>query len=238
MNEAFFDLHQGLSREGPGERADVHWALATAGLSGPIRVLDAGCGPGADLVTFVEAMPEARIEGVDLQSSFVAEAAERVKRFGDRVRVRKGEMATAPGPYDLIWCAAAAYFLGITEVLARWRGALAPGGRIALSEVVWRSDDPAPVLRDFWREYPAMTDRSGVRARIEAAGYEVLGERMLAESAWAAYYQPMERRIERLRAGPVSPDLAEVLEDAETEIAMRRQFPDDYGYLLAVVAPR
>jgi len=237
LNEAFFTLHQGLPREGPGEPVDVRWAIEVAGTRGPVRVLDAGCGPGADLVTLAEALPEAHIEGVDVQSSFVSEAMERVSKFGNRFGVRVGEMATVRGPYALIWCASAAYFLGVTEVLARWRAALAPGGRVALSEVVWIGDDPAPVLREFWQEYPAMSDVAGLRARIAAAGYEILGERLLSETAWEAYYGPLEARIATLRRGPVTQALAEVLEDAETEIALRRQFPGDFGYLLTVVAP-
>jgi len=66
----------------------------------------------------------------------------------------------------------------------------------------------------------------------------VLGERMLSEAAWQAYYGPVGARIAELCRGPVGPELAQVLDDAETEIALRRQFPGDYGYVMAVVAPR
>lgn len=44
--DAFFALHRDLPREGPGEAADVAWALEVAGVAPGARVADAGCGPG------------------------------------------------------------------------------------------------------------------------------------------------------------------------------------------------
>lgn len=83
-----------------------------------------------------------------------------------------------------------------------------------------------------------MTGIGGLRARIEAAGYDILGERLLGPAAWDGYYAPIEARIAELRRGQVGPELAEVLDDQETEIALRRQYPEAYGYALSVVAPR
>lgn len=66
--DAFFTVHRDLPREGPGEAADVRWALDQLGLSGPIDVLDAACGPGADLVELADALPQARIDMLRGQS--------------------------------------------------------------------------------------------------------------------------------------------------------------------------
>jgi hypothetical protein len=62
---AFFTVHRDLPREGPGEPADVLWALKTAGVPGAVTVLDAACGPGADTVTLADALPDATITGMD-----------------------------------------------------------------------------------------------------------------------------------------------------------------------------
>ena len=48
------------------------------------------------------------------------------------------------GPFDLIWCAGAVYFEGITECLQAWAPALKPGGAVAFSEVCWFTDTPDP----------------------------------------------------------------------------------------------
>jgi|GEM_PF-4683729 len=55
MSSAFFTVHRDLDREGPGEAADVHWALDVAGTPEDARILDAACGPGADMVTLAKA---------------------------------------------------------------------------------------------------------------------------------------------------------------------------------------
>ncbi|RYH10392.1 trans-aconitate 2-methyltransferase [Tropicimonas sp. IMCC6043] len=235
--DAFFTLHRDLPREGPGGPEDVAWALATAGTRGAVRVCDAGCGPGADTETLAEALPEAEIEAIELHAPFAAAAAARCARFGPRVTARAGSMAELEGPYDLIWCAGALYFLGVTEGLTAWRPALAPGGRVAFSEPVLLGGPEPQAVRDFWEEYPAITDEAGIRERIAAAGYRILGTRVITGAAWEAYYAPMEARIADLRGGEVTPAPEAALRDGEREIAAWRAAPDRIAYLLAVVAP-
>jgi trans-aconitate methyltransferase len=233
----FFILHRDLPREGPGEPGDIAWALDEGGLGGAARVVDAGCGPGADLVTLAEALPEARIEGIEAQAHFVEAARQRVAQFGERVTVRRGDMCDIAGPVDFIWCAGALYFLGVTEGLAAWRPALAPGGAVCFTEPAWCSDTPSDVARVFWEEYPAIAGMDGIKARVEAAGYRVLAARFLEPSAWAAYYVPQSARIAALRPG-ASPDLAKVLDAAEAEIAGWRAAPEEITYAQLLVAPR
>ncbi|MFV0361224.1 class I SAM-dependent methyltransferase [Tropicimonas sp.] len=236
--ESFFVLHRDLPREGPGEPQDVAWATEVAGTRGNCRVCDAGCGPGADTETLAALLPEARIDAFDLYPQFVAAAAARCARFGARVSARVGSMADLSGPYDLIWSAGAVYFLGVTEALARWRPALAEGGRVAFSEpVLLDAAENNRAVRDFWADYPAITDRAGIEARIRAAGYRVLGGRLIVGAAWEAYYLPQEARIAGLRASAVPEALEPVLREAEAEIANWRAAPDRIAYLLSVVAP-
>ena len=68
----FFQLHSDLPREGPGSADDVRWALSVTGPAA--RVCDVACGPGADTVVLAEALPDARIDAMDAQAHFVAEA--------------------------------------------------------------------------------------------------------------------------------------------------------------------
>lgn len=233
--EAFFTVHADLPREGPGLPADVLWALELAGVSAPARVLDAGCGPGADLEMLAEVLHEARIEGVDGVPGFVAQASARVARFGDRVRVFEGDMTALSGPYDFIWCAGALYFPGVTEGLRAWRGALAPGATVAFSEPVLTGPLQDAVM-EFWAGYPEITNLEGITARVQAAGYEVLGHRMVKGAAWEAYYAPMEARIAGLKPA-TDPALAAAIEDAEREIALWRQAQGAIAYALLVVRP-
>ena len=159
-----------------------------------------------------------------------------LRPFGDRVQVRQGDMAKLDGPYDLIWCAGAIYFIGIAQALRAWRPALAEGGRVAFSEPCLLPR-PSQAARDFWSvEYPQITDMAGIRDRVAQAGYRVLGENLQIGAAWENYYLPMERRIASLRPG-ASPELAAALDTAEAEIARWRAAPSEIAYALMVVAP-
>lgn len=232
---AFFKLHSGLPREGPGEAADVTWAARTAGLAADARILDAGCGPGADIAALREAAPQGHVRAVEKVPHFVAEAQARVG--GDPgVEVLEGDMMAQSGPFDFIWCAGAVYFVGVRQALEGWRRSLAPGGRIAFSQVCWFTFEPPQRARDFWASYPAMTDEAGVRTAVRAAGYRILGERRLSDVAWEAYYGPLDRAIAALRP-EADGALAAVLDEAEEEAAIWRDMRDGFGYTLFVTAP-
>lgn len=234
-DEAFLTLYSDLNREGPGAAADLGWALSVAATPAEARILDAGCGSGADTVTLAKERPRAQIEAVDKIAQFVDAARRRTAPFGDRVQVRQGDMAALDGPYDLIWCAGALYFLGVTEGLRGWRAALAPGGAVAFSEPCLLPR-PSDAARAFWAEYPQISDVAGIRARVAAAGYRVLGEQMQIGDAWEAYYIPMAKRIAALRPGATGA-LAAALDEAEAEIARWRAAPSEIAYALMVVAP-
>ncbi len=233
--EAFYTLHRDLPREGPGTSADLAWALYVAGTPEDARICDAGCGPGADTVGLAKARARARIEAVDAVAHFVAAARDRAAPYGDRISVRQGDMAVLNGPYDLIWCAGALYFLGVTEGLRRWRPALAPQGRIAFSEACLLPN-PSAAARAFWADYPQITNAQGIRDRVEAAGYRVLGEHLMIGAPWEAYYRPLAARITRLRPG-ANGALAAALDEAQAEVERWQAAPGEIAYALMVVEP-
>lgn len=235
--DAFFTVHSDLPREGPGCAADVHWALDAAGVSGAVPVCDAGCGPGADLEVLAEALPQARLTGVEMHAGFVQSARSRCARFGDRVTVVQGDMARPGGPYDLIWCAGALYFLGVTEGLSGWRAALAPGGWVAFSEPVLLDGEQPQAVREFWAEYPAITDLAGIAARVTAAGYRVRGHRLIVGAPWSAYYDPLQARIDHLRGTEPDSALGEALDRDAAEIALWRAASGHIAYALMLVQP-
>ena len=136
----FLTLYSRLDRQGPGTPEDVLWALGRLGLTGDLRVCDAGCGTGADTVTLARALPQAQVEGLDAVPAFIEAGQARVADLPNAT-LRVGDMAALEGPYDLIWSAGAIYFLGVTEGLRAWRAALAPGGTVAFSQGVFLGGD-------------------------------------------------------------------------------------------------
>ncbi|NRB04613.1 MAG: class I SAM-dependent methyltransferase [Rhodobacteraceae bacterium] len=233
--DAFFTVHRELHREGPGLPEDVAWALAQLGAS-PARVLDAACGPGADTQTLARLLPDASIDAVEKQAHFVDEARARLDVGRDRVRLWQGDMFDLSGAYDLIWCAGAAYFVGVTEALTRWRPRLAAGGFVAFSEPVLEAG-ASDAAQAFWEEYPAITDRAGIEARVRTAGYAPMASRLIQGAAWQAYYAPMEARIAALRAQGVSAAVEAACFENLAEAERWRAGQADIAYLLVVARP-
>ena len=232
--EAFFTVHCDLPREGPGEPADVAFALDLAALPDGATICDAGAGTGGDVAALLAA-PGARVLAIETEDRFVAAMQ---ARLGDdpRARVERWDMAALYAhpwaPFDLIWCAGALYFLGLEDGLAAMGRALRPGAVLAFSEPCFRTASPSAAARDFWEGYPTRPEAEIVRA-VAAGGYTVLGTRVLSDSAWEAYYRPMEARIAALRPGAEG-RLTAMLDQCAAEAANWRAVRAETGYLLTV----
>ncbi|WP_136441278.1 class I SAM-dependent methyltransferase [Pacificoceanicola onchidii] len=235
---AFFELHKDLPREGPGRPEDVAWALGVAGVKPGARILDAGCGPGADIQALLLATaPGGHVTAVDAHAPFIEQAA---KRWGrdSRVTLTTGDMRAAEGPFDVIWCAGALYFLGLRDGLDAMRGKLAPGGTLVFSELVFRVPEPSePVRCTLTKEYPAIGTTHRLNGIIEAEGFEIVAQKMLPRASWEAYYGPMDQRIARLRPG-ADAALAAVLDEGAAEAALWRAHNEEFGYALSVLRAR
>jgi SAM-dependent methyltransferase len=231
---AFFEVHSDLPREGPGEAADVAWALTLAGVPEGAAICDAGAGAGGDVAALLS-VPGTRVLAIDTHPGFVAQM--RARFAGEvRVRVEEADMAALAdhpaGPFDMIWCAGALYFLGLEDGLVRMATALKPGGVMAFSEPCLFMDDPSADALAFWEGYP-VRDAQGIATAVAAAGYRSLGTRILGDGAWEAYYGPMEARIATLRPG-AREALSAMLDNCAAEAAQWRRVKRETGYLLTV----
>jgi SAM-dependent methyltransferase len=98
----------------------------------PRAVLDAGCGTGAVARGLVDSA--ARIDAVDPSPAMLAAA--RGQPHGDDPRISwqlaRAEDARLDGPYGLITCGASLHWMRTDVVLPRFKGALAPGARVAI----------------------------------------------------------------------------------------------------------
>ncbi|MGH4028556.1 GNAT family N-acetyltransferase [Actinomycetota bacterium Odt1-20B] len=240
ITHAFFSLHHGLPRQGPGSDATTRHLL---GLAGPLpsrpRVLDLGCGPGRSAL-LLAAEAGAEVTAVDLHEPFLDElrAAARARGLDGSVHAVKADMAELPyqdGSFDLIWAESSAYSIGFDTALRAWRRLLAPGGTLVLTECEWTGPDPSPAARAFWdRHYRLRTGDENLRAAT-AAGYSVLGVHHQPESDWDEYYGPLRARAEA--ADPGAPGMAEALAATREELAMRRDHGGEYGYSGYVLRP-
>lgn len=249
QREVFFELHDGLPRQGPGSEASTLRALniMRGRLPAVPHLGDFACGPGASALPLARALRDATVIAFDLHPPFIETLRQRASAAGlaRRIDARVADMAdppTPPGGYDLIWCEAAIYALGVESALRLWRPCLKPNGCVVFSEVIWTAapDDRPIEVADFWADYPAMTDAAGVAARIDAAGYELIGAFDLPESDWwSAYYTPLEQRLDRLETFHAGSQEAMVpLRETRREIALRRAHSRTYAYRFFCTAKR
>jgi len=237
--EIFFELYEGLPRQGPGNRACAERALGLCrGLPQTPAMLDLGCGVGGQTLHLADLLPGALITAIDSHAPSIerlqATVAER--GLGERVRPVVGEMAHPGLPsesFDLIWSEGAIYNIGIENALRICHGLLRPGGYLAFTDAVWRKENPPPEVKaSFDLDYPTMGRVPDVMAAIGRTGFSLVDHFTLPDEAWwDDFYSPMERRIEELR-GKYAGDAAAlgVLDQLAQEPEMHRRYSDYYAY--------
>ncbi len=107
--------------------------------SGGSKVLEAGCGVGAQTVTLAKNSPQAAITAVDISEESVAEARQRVETAGfTNVHVEQGDIFNlrfAPDTFDhLFVCFVLEHLARPLEALTALKQLLKPGGSITVIE--------------------------------------------------------------------------------------------------------
>ena len=239
----FFELFSGLPRQGPGTAASTRRALGLVPGVGPrTRVLDVGCGTGAQTLVLALGSP-ARIVAVDNHPPFIDVLNREAHRLGvaDRLEARVADMRRLGFPdrsFDLIWCEGAIYNVGVEAGLRDWRRLLRCDGHVALTEVCWRKPEPPAECAAFWeREYPAIRDTDALLEAVEACGYRTVGHFPLPASAWwDDYYRPLQDNLTAFRQRHRDArDAQELADQCQNEIDIWHAHSAFYGYEFLVL---
>jgi ubiquinone/menaquinone biosynthesis C-methylase UbiE len=169
---------------------------ALAGRPAP-RVLDVACGTGRFLGQLHEALPRARLYGIDLSGPYLAVARERLKHVPDLSLLAENAEALpfADRTFDAVTCVFLLHELPRDvrrRVVAEMHRVLAPGGVLALCDSAQPHDSPdlTHFLEAFPRQYHEPYYRSYLRDPLEdqlrEAGFEQVTAtpRFVAKVAW------------------------------------------------------
>jgi len=246
MADFRFQIHRDLPREGPGDTASTQRAYRhVSQLPATGRVLDIGCGPGAQTIDLAH-VTAARITALDTHREYLDQLRDRVRAAAltRRVHAVQASMSSMPfrdASFDLIWAEGAIYIIGFERGLHEWRRLLRRGGHVAVTHLSWLTPDVPDEARAFWRRhYPALR---GVDENVrisDRCGFDLLECFALPESAWwNDYYGPLEARLvslqERYRGDH---EALAAIESSREEIDIYRRFAPHYGYVFYVLRMR
>jgi len=237
----FLEVFEHLPRQGPGHRPAVERALAAcAGLPDAPRILDLGCGSGAQTFDLL-ALTNGEVLAVDAHAPLVERLRERAGELGveDRVEAVVADMTTVPlerGGFDLVWSEGALYSIGLDAALPIAHAALRSRGWLAFTEAVWLTPHPPEAVRAAFADYPGMGTVADARAAVVRHGFEPVADFLLPEAAWwDDFYTPLLARVAELRERDADDaDALVALDRIADEARLRRDHSDTFGYAFLV----
>jgi SAM-dependent methyltransferase len=158
----------------------------------PRIILDAGCGTGALARRMTEFA--GRVDAVDPSPAMLEEAMRLPGGNDSRIRWIVGPAETAPldPPYGLITTGQSLHWMDHEVVMPRFRAALAPGGRLAATDIDWEyppewRDDLVAIIKRYAaaRPKPLGDDLFGglvARGLFERSGFQRTSEVQVEQS--------------------------------------------------------
>lgn len=232
----FMTVFQPLESWGPGCEADTIKAIKILPKS-PTQALEIGCGKGVSSLLLSE-HTQAKIVAVDNESGAVSEFANKVQQLGlaERISVQCASMTELPfanSSFDFILSEGAAYIMGFEAALRAWQPLLKNEGVMAVSDLVWLTNERAGEAVEFWQgEYPDMQTVPTRLQQIKAAGYQLVEHFTLSQESWTTYYEPLKQRIAEIEGSMPS---SQAIADIKRELAIYDNYLGEFGYQMFIM---
>ncbi|MDQ4068042.1 MAG: methyltransferase domain-containing protein [Actinomycetota bacterium] len=169
-------------------------------LSGDETVLDAGCGSGRVTEQLLERLPGGRVIAVDAAPSMLAEARQRLARFGGRVAFVEadlGQPLPVDEPVDAVLSTAALHWVPDHDALFRNLAAVLPAGGWLVAQC-GGAGNIASVRRavaelgETWPGPWTFATPEETEVRLRAAGFVDVEAWLHEEPTWIEPGEPLE----------------------------------------------
>ncbi len=241
IEQAFFQLHEGLARNSPGSIGSTVRALGLVeGLPKRPRVIDLGCGSGPSTIVLARRL-KGDVVAVDAHPPFLEELRRRASEAGlsERIHPVRADFSCleVDGTYDLLWSEGAAYVLGFEDALRLWRPLVKPSGWAVVSELTWLVDDPSQPALDYWSSvYPKMATVEQNLAAARRAKWQVVNHFAVPGADFVAYYRPLKKRLAELKKlGELCTEQRLVFAETERELKLFGEYGEEYGAVYYVL---
>jgi ubiquinone/menaquinone biosynthesis C-methylase UbiE len=240
--KVFFEVHSGLPRENPGDDESTKKAYQMlSNLPEQPRILDVGCGPGAQTVALAK-LSRGRIIALDNHQPFLEELKRKAEAEGiSRIQAVNSDMCAldyAANSFDVIWAEGSIFVIGFEKGLRDWKQLLTSNGYLVASELSWfKREAPEEIQKFFAEVYPQMKTVEENLAIARKAGYCVVGWFPVPESSWwDNYYTPIEAKLPALKSKyQGNPEALGIIACEELEIEMFRKYSAHYGSVFYVL---
>jgi len=241
-DDIFFEIHRDLPREGPGRDAYTRKAYRMLPKLVKPRILDIGCGPGAQTMELAR-LAQGEVIGIDTHQPYLDKLQCKIDAAGiaHRVKSLNQSMFSMEFPdeyFDIIWAEGAIYLIGFERGLKEWKRYIRPRGCCVVHELAWLRPNPPREIFDYWLSYYAgLTTVSENLKKIARCGYDPIGHFPLPEDAWwAEYYGPLEKRLQMLKSKHQNDMHAlKVIDEEQKEIEMYKKYSQWYGSVFFVM---
>jgi len=238
----FFEVHNDLPREAPGNNQSTKRALKMVrNLTPDSKILDIGCGPGRQTIELAKNYG-CHVTALDNHQPFLDKLIRKAEneKLADRITTVNAsmfDMKFSPNSFDLIWSEGAIYIYGFEKGLRDWKKLLTEDGYIVVSELSWLTPEMPEEPKNFWnKNYPAMKSVIENLKIADACGYSIAGMFVIPNSGWEDYYGPIEKRIQNLKETyGNNPEAKKVFDNETAEIALYRKYGEYYGYVFYIL---
>jgi len=241
--KVFFEVHSGLPRENPGDDESTKKAYQMlSNLPEQPRILDVGCGPGAQTIALAK-LSRGQIIALDNHQPFLEDLKRKAEAEGvsGRIQAINGDMCAldyGANSFDVIWAEGSIFVIGFEKGLREWKQLLTDNGYLVVSELSWfKREAPEEIQKFFAEVYPQMKTVEENLAIARKAGYRVVGWFTVPESSWwDNYYTPIEAKLPALKSKyQGSPEALQILACEELEIEMYRKYATHYGSVFYIL---